>query len=233
MKTLLKWIDTHKIKLLAFFFWMTVVVSYWLYTNAQNLTPWEVVERIAHLFMDTAVGMLLFVIVFSVLPLLLFPSSLLAIAAGSLFGPVWGVLVTTAGAVGSSLATYSAGYFFGRDIETSDKQNLIGVYRQRLHDNTFETLLILHLVFLPFDLINYCSGFLRLRLRPFLLATIIGSIPGIFALVFFGASMEFAQLQGGLPKLDWNMMIASVLLLIISLAISRYIKRRTPAPVAN
>lgn len=230
MKTPLNWFYTHKSQVIPFLFWISIVISYWIYANAQNLTPWEMIQQVAHLFMDTASGRLLFVLVFSVQPLLFIPSALMGIAAGSLFGPVWGVLLTTTGAMGAALVTYGTGYFFGRDPEESDRHNLLGTYRQRLHDNTFETLLVVHLLFLPFDFVNYISGFLRLPLKPFLAATFIGSIPGIFAFVFFGASMEFSTLEGGTPELDWRMLLASAVLMLISIGISRYIKQRNPAP---
>ena len=68
-------VSAHKAQMLALLFWSVIVASYWYYANSLDLTPWEIIKQTAHLFMDTAVGMLLFVLVFSVQPLVLFPSS--------------------------------------------------------------------------------------------------------------------------------------------------------------
>lgn len=49
--------------------------------------------------------------------------------------------------------------------------------------NSFETVLIMRFIFLPYDLVNYLAGILRIDLKAFILATLLGSIPGTIAFV--------------------------------------------------
>ena len=44
--------------------------------------------------------------------------------------------------------------------------------------------------FVPFDLVSYAAGVARVRLKAFLPATIIGTLPGTFAYNFLGASLS-------------------------------------------
>jgi len=83
----------------------------------------------------------------------------------------------------------------------------------------------MRLIFLPYDFVNYLAGFLRIDLRAFLFATILGSIPGTIAFVLFGASIE-GEFDGTLPEFDSRVLIASAVIFVISLGISRYMKRR-------
>ena len=79
-------------------------------------------------------------------------------------------------------------------------------------------------IFLPYDLINYLAGFLRIRWVPFILATILGSIPGTIAFVWAGASIE--NLDSGLPTFNPHTLLASAVILVVSLVISRLFKKR-------
>jgi uncharacterized membrane protein YdjX (TVP38/TMEM64 family) len=85
--------------------------------------------------------------------------------------------------------------------------------------------MIMRFILLPYDLVNYLCGVLRIDWRAYLLATIIGSLPGTFAFVLAGASLK-GDLTQGLPSLDPRVLAASVVLLLISLLISRYVKLR-------
>jgi uncharacterized membrane protein YdjX (TVP38/TMEM64 family) len=64
-----------------------------------------------------------------------------------------------------------------------------------------------------------------------LLATIIGSVPGTIAFVLLGASLSPAEitdmfLTGKLPTLEWRFLTISAVMFVLSIVLSRYIKRR-------
>ncbi|KNC86283.1 hypothetical protein SARC_01545 [Sphaeroforma arctica JP610] len=115
----------------------------------------------------------------------------------------------------------------GGDSSTST----IHKYTHRLRQNAFETVLIMRLIFLPFDLVSYLAGFLRVGLWPFILATAIGILPGALSFILLGASstpeeMKQFVVHGHLPKLDWRALAGSVAMLVISLLVSRVLKSR-------
>jgi len=81
---------------------------------------------------------------------------------------------------------------------------------------------------LPYDLVNYAAGLLRIRRAPFLAATALGSLPGTVSFTLAGASIE--SLADGPSGIDPTALIASVAIFVASLAISWYVKKRENDP---
>ena len=93
--------------------------------------------------------------------------------------------------------------------------------------HSFETVLVMRLLFLPFDAVNYLAGVLRLRWPPFLLATALGSLPGTVSFVLLGASLE--RVDEGIGGIDPAALIAGVAIFVVSLVLARLLRRREPA----
>jgi uncharacterized membrane protein YdjX (TVP38/TMEM64 family) len=93
-----------------------------------------------------------------------------------------------------------------------------------MRENSFETVMIMRFIFLPYDAVSYLAGFLRIKYLPFILATALGSIPGTMAFIGFGASIE--TFDGVLPKLNPVTLGFSVAIFIVSIALSRIFKKR-------
>lgn len=212
-------------KTVVFIFWAAVVLLYWRYTVQHGLSPVETLQRLWNFFKLPYWGPLIYLLFFSLQPLVFFPSALMGIIGGQLYGPWWGMAITTIGALGAASVTYGAGYFFGSDF-TDARFTRLSRFRERLEAHTFEGLVTLHLLFMPYDLVNYFAGLLRLPWRPFLLSTLVGSIPGIFTFVFLGASVDLTAVEQG-PQLDWRLLLVSLITLIASLLLSRVVRRRS------
>ncbi len=101
-------------------------------------------------------------------------------------------------------------------------------YADRMRDNSFETTLTMRFIFLPYDLVSYLAGLLRIDYKAFILATILGSLPGTISFVLAGASVPVdSLLQNNFrPSLNPWALAASVLIFVVSLAFSRYLKGR-------
>jgi uncharacterized membrane protein YdjX (TVP38/TMEM64 family) len=99
-----------------------------------------------------------------------------------------------------------------------------------MRQNSFETILIMRFIFLPYDLVNYLAGILRIDWKAFILASLLGSIPGTIAFVSFGASIDIKELaMGKTPQFNPWVLVFGVVIFIASLAISRYFKKREAA----
>jgi uncharacterized membrane protein YdjX (TVP38/TMEM64 family) len=124
----------------------------------------------------------------------------------------------------SALFAYVIGYFFGKDILSEDNSDgILQRYVRRMRQNSFETVLIMRFLFLPFDAVSYLAGFLRIDWKSFALASLLGSIPGGVAIALAGASGNFDE--GGL-SLDPRMLAVAIVLFVLSLVFSRYMRRR-------
>ena len=89
-------------------------------------------------------------------------------------------------------------------------------------------MLTLRFLFAPYDAVNYLAGALRLRPGPFVLATALGSVPGSFTFLLFGASIGDLSVlaDGRLPALDGRALAASAALFVASLLASRALRQR-------
>lgn len=227
MDNLLKFCKQHHTKLVVLVFWLTVIVTFWWAMQRYNLSPMMAVKLLANWFVDSSYGPSLFILFFILQPLVFFPSVVMGITAGCLYGPLLGLLYAILGANGAASVTYLMGRFLGQGVVDMPATNSrLQTYLTHLKHNTFESILTLNLLFMPFDLVNYTAGFLQVRWKPFALGTVFGSLPGTFTVVLFGASLDGPMLEGQWPQFDYRTLAISLLMLIISLTLSRYLKRR-------
>jgi len=217
----------HGTKLVALLFWGAVVGGYYTYANLNNLTLADSLQLIVDLLTGSLFGPIFYMLIYALRPLLFFPATILTLLGGFLFGPI-GILWTVLGSNASALLAYSVGRYFGQDVlNDQDNTSLVQKYTQRMRQNSFETVLIMRLLFLPYDLVNYAAGFLQINWQPFILATAIGSIPGTISFVLLGGSFgTLAELVAGEVQVNPVTLIISIAVILVSIGLSRVIKKR-------
>lgn len=133
-----------------------------------------------------AMAPLIYILIFTIVPLTLFPDAFLVIAAGTVFGFSYGTIYTIIGAgCGATLSFYVA-RLLGHNIFYTQKNPLFN-FDERMSGKGFIIIFILRLIPLfPFDLISYSAGLSKVLYRDFITATIIGALPGILVYVNIG-----------------------------------------------
>lgn len=144
---------------MALTFWVLLLGGYQLYAWRSEPTPVEAVRVLVGFMENGVAGAIVFLAVYTVRPLILFPASVLTVGAGFVFGPILGVVLTVVGSNISATVAYLAGRYFGESLVRSE--GVVRRYTGRLRENSFETVLTLRFVFVPYDLVNYLAGFLR------------------------------------------------------------------------
>ena len=208
--------------------WVAAIAGWVIYQRSTGLGTIGTLEAFIEAIRGEWWAVLLFIAVYALRPVVLFPASLMTIAGGLLFGPVVGVAATVIGANASAMVAYFIARAFGFEFDEDDEH--VGIMRKwagRMRRNSFESVLLMRLAFLPYDGVNYAAGFLKIRPVAFLLATAIGSLPGTVSFSLAGASIE--SLSDGPSGVDPIVLIASGALFVISIVISQIVKRREAA----
>jgi uncharacterized membrane protein YdjX (TVP38/TMEM64 family) len=212
-----------KKRIIVVFGWVALFVSWFVWQRSTGRGPVSSTQQLIDAVSGKWWAVLAFLVLSVIRPLVLFPATLLTIAAGLLFGPVGGVAVAIIGSNASAMVGWSAAVWIApKGVGAGRKA--VAAWTDRLQRNSFEAVLLMRLLFLPYDLVNYGCGLLRVKWRPFLLATAIGSIPGTVAFVLAGASVK--RLDQGIGGIDGRVALVSVLLVAISIGISQLLKHR-------
>jgi uncharacterized membrane protein YdjX (TVP38/TMEM64 family) len=121
-----------------------------------------------------------------------FLAPLFSAIAGVLFGTWLGTVYTIIVAAVSALVPFTLARRLGREwVESKLKgQKLDEAYQQSSGSQGFWFVVLMRAVpILPWEVQNYVAGLTKVSVPLFLLATMLGIIPGSFSLVFLGASV--------------------------------------------
>ncbi|MBN8194145.1 TVP38/TMEM64 family protein [Bacillus sp. NTK074B] len=158
----------------------------WLSRNFFHVKPHDIRDWIVSFGIWAPI---VFIAAYTIRPLILFPASILSLAAGLAFGAVEGFFYIIIGALGGATVAYYAATFLGAKWLKRPSPRLEKI-RDKMDESGFFYVLLLRLVpFLNFDLISYLAGMGKVRYLPFILATAIGILPGTFGYVFLGSSL--------------------------------------------
>ncbi len=141
------------------------------------------------------IGLMVLAIVVSPIPI--------AVAAGALYGTLWGgVFVATGAILGASMAFGAARYLGFDAVRRSSNPVLKYIAAPRSQISLMLIIFTSRLIpFISFDAVSYAAGITCLSFARFAVATCLGVLPICFVLAGMGAGMA----QGG-P--DWMWIVA-------------------------
>ena len=158
---------------------------------------------------------IVYMIIYTIRPLIFFPASVLSIAGGLAFGSLFGTIYTVIGATCGAVLSFVIARKLGKTIANKDWLGKGRTLQKQLEKNGFFYVLFFRFVPLfNFDLISYSAGLSKVRFLSFFLGTLIGIIPGTFAYNFLGSS-----LVSGDPKVIAIAIAVFILLSVIPILI--------------
>lgn len=123
-------------------------------------------------------------ILVTVLP---FPRTAFTLAAGLLFGPVLGIAIAVTASTLSALIALLLVRAFGWQIGRLVSHPRVDSLDIQLSERGWPAVLSLRLIpVVPFSVLNYAAGASAVHVRPYLLATLAGLLPGTSAVVILG-----------------------------------------------
>ncbi len=224
LRILNNWLTTHAQKLAVVCFWLILLLGYQWYAWRNGLTAFEAVAQLLAFFEHGIYGPLLFIIIYALRPLVLFSATFLSVAAGFVFGPLAGLLYTIIGSNTSAMVGYVMGRYLGYGmVDVQRGGGMAQRYARRMRCHSFATVLTMRLMFLQYDLVSYLAGFLHINWKPFLLATVLGALPGSITFVLFGSSLE--HFDAGMPEMHLWYILPLLAILLVGLLCSHMLGR--------
>ena len=202
--------------------WLLLLLGLWFGSWRQGKTPLVLLRDALATLKGEPLAPLLLGFIYLLRPLFLLPVSVLTVATGALFGAVWGTLYAGVATLVTATLAYLLGRLFGDGLPAEAQRGWVG----RLKAYPFETVLLSRVLFVPGDLVNYLAGYLKVNVVAFIGATAVGGMPGLLIGVLAGASLESTSATS---RINLNYLLASALLLAISLAVSWWMRRRAAA----
>ena len=132
-------------------------------------------------------GPLLFMTIYAVGTVFFLPGSVLTLAGGAIFGPVWGTLYNLTGAsLGAGIAFIIARYLASDWVERKSGGHLKQL-KQGVEGEGWRFVAFVRLVPLfPFNVLNYALGLTKIHFSHYLIASYICMLPGAIAYTYLG-----------------------------------------------
>ena len=132
-------------------------------------------------------GPLVYCVLFIVLTMLFFPESVIAIAAGTLFGFWMGILwVVVAGTIGAMLIFLVSRKLFYKPVRRRMEQHpKLMAFDEAAGKEGFKLMVLMRLAPVNYSLLCYVLSVSSARFRPYALAC-LGMFPGNISTVYFG-----------------------------------------------
>jgi len=160
-----------------------------------------------------------YIIIYAIGPILMFPGSILSLAGGLAFGPLWGTMYTVFAATIGACGAFWVARIMGRGFVEKLAKGKLKTFDDSVAEHGLKVILFLRLVPLfPFNALNYAAGLSKMRFVDYLIGTLVGIIPGTFAYVYLGSSLT--------NILSWQFFSAIALFVLITIVVTIVKKRK-------
>lgn len=150
-------------------------------------------------------GPVVYIVLYVLRPLILFPAAVFSASAGAIWG-LKGLTFLLVGANLSAIAEFIIARYFAREAVEKLIKGKFSSVDQAVEKKGFVTVLLIRLIpNVAWDIQNLALGLTKVKFRDYVLATLIGILPGSFALVYFGSSFISVITN---PKHFWKIIVA-------------------------
>ena len=158
-----------------------------VWTRRDVLDAQSIALAIAHYPAAPAIFLALHVVA----SLIFFPRTVLAVAAGALFGVWWGTLWAATGSVLGAVVGFLLARYVNSGLIDLEGLRRIGPVLLRAERGGWRAVAVLRLVpVIPHSFSNYALGLTRLDLGAYALGSLLGQLPMTIACVDLGAAGE-------------------------------------------
>jgi len=200
---------------------LVVAGGIWAIANRQALDAESIALAVAHY----PAAPVFFLILHAVASLIFFPRTVLAVAAGALWGVWWGTLWAALGSVIGAVAGFLLARYVNSGLVDLESLRRFGPMLLRAERGGWRAVAVLRLIpVIPHALSNYALGLTRLDLGAYALGSLLGQLPMTVACAEFGAAGE--RIAAG--KAGWVVPTAiGLAVLVASVVVQRLAARKS------
>ena len=159
-------------------------------------------------------GPLLFMLLYALATVFFLPGSVLTLAGGALFGPVWGTLYNLTGATLGAFISFLAARYLASDWAEAKAGGRLKQMKQGVEAEGWKFVAFVRLVPLfPFNVLNYALGLTRISAWHYVIASFVFMLPGAIAYTYLGYAGREAI--GGGQDMVQKIMLAFALLAVV------------------
>lgn len=169
---------------------------------------------------------LIYILLFSILPIFFFPVPILALAGGLAFGVWKGSFYTIIGASINCILMYLIAKYIGKEqVDRYLDKHLSEDVKKRIASKETDIgfyLFVLRLTpIIPYNLINYMSGLLDIDLKKYIIISILGIMPGTAVYLNMGdKAINYKSKEFVLS------VVFMVVLVILANLLTKYLKKK-------
>lgn len=169
---------------------------------------------------------LIYILLFSILPIFFFPVPILALAGGLAFGVWKGSFYTIVGASINCILMYLIAKYIGKEqVDRYLDKHLSEDVKKRIASKETDIgfyLFVLRLTpIIPYNLINYMSGLLDIELKKYIIISILGIMPGTAVYLNMGdKAINYKSKEFVLS------VVFMVVLIILANLLTKYLKKK-------
>jgi uncharacterized membrane protein YdjX (TVP38/TMEM64 family) len=169
-------------------------------------------------------GYILYAVVYAICCVLFVPASVLTLGAGAIYGLGVGTAVVVVGAtIGATLSFLLARTVLRKKVEgmTAGNAKFRALDRAIGKEGAKIVFLVRLAPIFPFTYINYAFGLTGVKTLPYVIASMIGMIPGTFAYVYLGSAAAGAASGdvGSTKKIV--QIVGAVIALVVTVFVAR------------
>ncbi|GEM_PF-759314 len=149
------------------------------------------------------------------------PVTGLTLIVGSIYGPIWGILLNVLGENLTASIAFALGRFLGRRFVREHERGWVKKYDDLLREEGFLTTVFIRALYFPFDLVNYGSSMSGITYQHYALGSFFGLLPAIVTFTVLGDA--FARPRGFLV---FGLLFGLMLVSVLWLRRSQWVQRR-------
>jgi len=203
----------------------------WRWTPLGRWIDWETLVAAGALVRDHGAAPFIVLSAYVVGSLIVFPVTVMIVLTAFTFGPAIGFLYSLCGCLLAAAATYGLGRALGRDMVSRLSGFRVNRLSRRLARHGVITVATVRMIpVAPFTVVNLVAGASHIRLRDFLLGTVLGMAPGIAAVTLFEHQLEAVIRKPGLENFVLLAVLAAAIIGALFVLRAKLIARRRKSP---